>query len=36
MSDWFLTTLPIAAVIYFLFNPVQFTFVLNWVGGILH
>jgi hypothetical protein len=36
MSDWFLTIMPIAVVIYFLLNPVQFSYVLNWVGGILH
>jgi hypothetical protein len=36
MSDWFLTTLPIAVVIYFFVNPGQFVFVLNWVGGLLH
>jgi hypothetical protein len=36
MSDWFLTTMPIAVVIYFLFNPLQLAYVLNWVDGILH
>jgi hypothetical protein len=36
MSDWFLTTMPIAVVIYFLLNPVQFSYVLNWVGGLLN
>jgi hypothetical protein len=34
MSDWLLTTLPIAVVIYFLFYPAQFAFVLNWMGGL--
>jgi hypothetical protein len=36
MSDWLLTTLPLAVVIYFLVNPVQFTYVLDWVSGYLH
>jgi len=36
MSDWFLTPMSIAVVIYFLLNPVQFTYVLNWIGGFLH
>jgi hypothetical protein len=36
MSDWLFTTLPIAVVVYFLLNPEQFTFVVNWAGGLLH
>jgi hypothetical protein len=33
MSDWMLTTLPLAGVIYFLLNPAQFVFVLDWMGA---
>jgi hypothetical protein len=36
MSDWLLTTLPIAVVIYFLLNPAQLTSVLDMVGAFLH
>jgi hypothetical protein len=36
MSDWLLPTLPIAVVVYFLINPVQFAYVLDWLGGLLH
>jgi len=36
MSDWLLTTLPIAVVIYFLVYPAQFALVLNWMGAYLH
>jgi hypothetical protein len=36
MSDWLLTTLPLAVVIYFLAFPAQFALVLNWIGEFLH
>jgi hypothetical protein len=36
MSDWLLTTLPIAVVIYFLLNPTQLTSVLDTLGAFLH
>jgi hypothetical protein len=35
MSDWVLTTLPLAVVIYFLLNPAQFAFVLDWMGAFI-
>lgn len=36
MSDWLLTTLPVAVVIYFLLNPAQLNSVLNALGAYLH
>jgi hypothetical protein len=36
MSDWLLTTLPIAVAIYFLLNPAQLTSVLDMLGTFLH
>lgn len=35
MSDWLLTTLPVAVVIYFLLNPAQLSSVLDMVGAYL-
>lgn len=36
MSDWLLTILPVAVVIYFLLNPAQLASVLDTVGSFLH
>ncbi len=36
MSDWILTTLPLAVVIYFLVNPAQLAVVLAWMGTLVH
>ncbi len=36
MSDWLLPTLPLVAVIYFVVNPAQLPYVLDWIAAFLH